>query len=215
VVCAALFTLPACEEEESYPYDLVESISQVGSSTQWFIYDCQNRAIRSETEDAGYFTADYGLGQVIMTSYLSINNQLISDTVFLTADGYLTYFAGSNCTYNTDGRLVSLQSVEDSATTIYYFQYSDGNLIAEGYLGQAPLYTYTYLTDKIETRKVGFEMLLGKPSYNLVSTKTEHGNSSSVYTFTYTFDSCNRVATETKTESGSLYIEVKSYTYID
>lgn len=214
-----MITLHSCEEEVDDPanttsdFDLVKTRTAYGE-TSTYTYDAQGRITREDDSDGSYSTVTYGTGQLTFASFDSTGQAYGSYVYQTNSDGYVVSGQGGTYTYNSDGRLLSTSYTDSTQTFTTTNEYTDGNLTRSS-RSTTDYTTYTYLTDKVETRMEGTQTLLGKPSYNLVSTSSEHYDGQTPYTNTYTYDSQGRVSTQTRTESGGSTPDVTSYTYFD
>jgi len=216
----SIISLHACDDDETTmarPYHLVRSLA-VLDLTETYTYDAEDRLIRVDSPFGRYSTLLYGDTQVTITTYEPANPSEWTAVVALNEFGYFTSFSGATCVYSSDGNLISLRYEEEDPIVIYNYEYTDGNLTWSGYSGQPnAYYTYTYISDRQETRRSGIQTLMGRPSLNLLSTKTHHSTEgdSSTETFNYTYDDCDRIITETITDEDGTTLAVKTFTYFD
>jgi len=153
-------------------------------------YDAQNRLVEQQATGTTPFTIAYSNGQVTVTQGSNI-------TIFtLNSAGYATtsssHAAGATTSVNTisNGDLQSSAQTTNGATTTY---------------------SYTYLTT-VDYRSNGVAFL-GKNSTHLVNTLTVSAgtNNTTVYTYSYTFDSKGRVQTQSLSSVNGT--DIISYTY--
>lgn len=131
-------------------------------------------------------------------------------------------------TYNSDGYLVKDVAVHSAytSTTNGIYTWSNGNLVSLVENNFITTYTYTNFTnnlDEVEVQPLNFTVgnssFHGKQSKNLISTETTGpvGSIGTTCTYTYEFDSQNRVSKKTMTvNSGGtyqMYSGVYTYTY--
>jgi len=223
LLSASMLTLHACDEEDDDPttitteYDLVKTRTTYGQTTT-YTYDAQDRIIREDYESGGYAIVTFTSEQATYTTYDTLG---VAQEIYeyqLNSDGNIISGPGVAWTYNSDGRILTITYTNSTDTNVTTNEYTNGNLTRSSANGSTTQYsTYTYLTDKVETRMAGSRTLYGNPSYNLLSSFTNHDgtNPSSTYTYTYTYDSKGRVITQTQSDNGGGIFDVESYTYFD
>jgi YD repeat-containing protein len=223
LLLAVIFFSNGCDEEDDDPttitteYDLVKTRTVYGATTT-YTYDAQGRVIREDYESGGYAVIAFTSGQATYTTYDPLG---VVEEIFeyqLNNEGYIVSGPGVAWTYNSDGRILTTTYTNSSDTNLTTNEYTNGNLIRSSVNGSTTQYTtYTYLTDKVETRMTGSRTLYGNPSYNLLSSFTNHdgANPSATYTYTYAYDSKGRVITQTQSDNGGGIFDVQSYTYFD
>jgi YD repeat-containing protein len=207
----------SCEKEDESPNDdpivgVGESLSYVRTETNsgysvTYTYDSQARIVRTDYPDGSYGTYSYAGSTLTYKMFDAAGTEIDGLTGQVDANGrVLQYSEGGSVvsfTYNADGQMAS-QTVDGSSAN---YTYTGGNLVSVSSADGTE--TFTYLTDKYETRYTEGTSLLGFPSLNLVATRTSDGE---VNTYTYEFDSQNRVTKETSS-SPSSGTSVTTYTY--
>ncbi len=222
VVCAALFTLPACEEEEQVvivatsPYDLVATVTSNRHDPESYSYDAQGRCILADYSNGNYQTYTYSSGQMTRTYYE--NGASIGSSVYeLNADGYIINLHDyQTWSYNEDGQLINRQTNLGWAVINHSYEYTNGNMTRDGLPGSSDYTHYSYDLEKVENRMIGPQTFQGNPSYNLKNSMLDYYDSeiTSGHGYTYTYDSLGRVVTESRSGSAG-YSEEISFTYID
>lgn len=126
---------------------------------------------------------------------ITLNEYNIISTYTLNAQGYAASWGASDYTYDADWHLLS--------TGVFSFTWSGGNMASAS--SPSTTYTNTY-TDKLSTiEHVNFgKGFLGKGSTNLIDTYTLVNNGTT-RTYTYQFDSQNRVIQSNDGEAISTY----------
>ena len=187
--------------------DLVASFSNYNSATKatttyTFSYDGENRLIEEQISDGTptiMFT--YGSGTVTETQGTTTTIYTLNNAGFATSDNQ-----GNTYTYNSNGDLTNVTNT-DGASTVNTI--SNNNLVSSVQTtstGTITSYEYTYLNN-LNTLKFGLTFL-GTPDVNLIQSQSINGVS---YPFSYTYDSYNRVETETIV-SGPTNL-IRTYTY--
>jgi hypothetical protein len=180
-----------------------------GNSIFTYTYDSHQRIATvtlSGSLDHAVISYTYGANSITITSDQNRNSSVLT----LNASGYAISAVGKDSanntlstdtyTYDSDGHLLTSTSSGETNT------WSNGNL-ATNDRGAGDIYSYTYLTNKVNTmgnENVG-RAFNGKSSLNLVDIETVSGSGSTAYSYQY--DSQNRV---TQAVHGN---ETETYTY--
>ncbi|MFN8310148.1 MAG: hypothetical protein U0T73_09325 [Chitinophagales bacterium] len=153
----------------AYKYDELHRISEVRSSKYRNNYEYAGPVIKMYHVDSISGTAS--IVTYTIENGLATSNSL-NERFYYDAEGHLTKkFSGNVAVFNAT--------------------YEDGNLKKQQMEGA--VVSYTYFTDKIDTRCLGDMPLNGKCSKNLVQTKT---TSAGVTKYVYQFDDQGRVIRE-------------------
>jgi hypothetical protein len=183
-----------------------------GVRTSSHTYDSKGRMISYNwdvVEASNYFksaTLSYSESKIVekitlgdnstLTIELNLNGKGLAVS-FVTKDVNGNILYTSECDYDIDGYLVHKKDVDKKGNyeCSYSYTVENGNvvkMVRASNSGSAETETYTYYTDKPNT--VGNEnngaFCCGKQSKNLVKSKTNGGHT---VTYTYEFDSKNRV----------------------
>ncbi len=219
VVLASVIVLgsSSCEKEDESPNNnamvgVGESLRYVRTETTegqttTYTYDSQARIARSDYPDGSYATYSYAGSTLTYKMFDAAGVEIDVFTGQVDANGRVLQYGEVGYvvtySYNAQGQLAS-QTADGSSAN---YTYTGGNLVSVSSADGTE--TFTYLTDKYETRYTEGTSLLGFPSLNLVATRTSDGE---VTTYTYEFDSQNRVTKETSS-SPSVGVNVTTYTY--
>lgn len=183
-------------------------------TTATFTFDAQRRITRTDYSDGSYSAFNYTGSQLTALTFDAGSNEVDTLVAQVDSQGRIVQLTDGgetiSYTYNAEGRLISETEGVGETTT---YTYTDGNLTSstETYDGMTETLIYTYLTDKLETRYTAENALFGNPSRNLVSeVSTADGP---LRTYTYEFDSSNRVTKQTMIYGMSSTPEVTTYTY--
>jgi hypothetical protein len=153
--------------------------------TDTYVYDSMGRAV-SITSSDDTETYSYSGNTITHVFFGYTTNSKVN------TQGYIDSTAGQSgtydvfYTYDSEGHLLSTSNVSYNHT----YTWSGDNMTGSSVFGTNDTYTYLSGTNTIGNANKG-EAFLGKDSKNLVATKVSSGSS---YTYSYTYDSQNRVA---------------------
>jgi len=207
--------MTGCDKEEDNGTAALTNVrtQTTDGITSTYTFDAQRRITRTEDSDGSYTAFNYAGSQLTALSFDAATNEEETLTAQVNSDGRIVQLTEGGLTatyaYNADGRPTTATADGETTTCTY----TDGNLTSSAvtFDGFTETLIYTYLTDKLETRYTAENALFGNPSRNLVSeVSTVDGP---VRTYTYEFDSSNRITKQTVSYGMSSTPEVTTYTY--
>jgi YD repeat-containing protein len=176
-----------------------QTITAIGVSIiTTYTYDAQGRCV-SANENNNLTTYTYGQGTVTINSSTGTTYGALNSNGLIIRGSDSTYY-----TYDANGYLIAETNTgtgNSQTNTI-----SNGNLVSEVQTvsGSTVTNTFTY-GSSYDSRNFGLAFR-GKQSVNLCTSNISSGSTT---TYSYTYDSYGRIATETISQSGP----VVSYTY--
>jgi len=190
-----------------------------------FTYNSEGQLIAEQDynpQDTSSSIIVYGLNTVTYKT-TSLNGTQQPDIVYtLNSQGYgISTSTGSKYAYDSSGYLISDMQLVNADTTTDTCTYADGNQITDLFCSGTPsvsTITYTYLTDKLESRNFP-PGIFGRNNKNLVGSNYQTTTSGPIATvYTYQYDNIGRVIQETQNASsppGSppYFKQVSVYTY--
>lgn len=239
VLLIGIIVIPSCKKDKTNPELSVPRIlKQNIQSGQYnyimtFQYDDSFRATKIVQLNGTYKTYDYVDTTVTVKAYNSTGTALISiETYILNSKGLAKSMLGTGSykttgtwsekyEYDNNGYLtkeVFTSTLETGHTAIYSIK--DGNMITEAffYSGQYDSTFYEFSTatkNTIGNENMGLSFL-GKQNINLFNLMNEKSSThgTSPYTYTYEFDSQNRVSKLVREGEGNSTV-TSTYTYVD
>lgn len=223
------FSFVGCDKEDdddtaANRLELVKTITSDDGTVTTYAFDGQKR-VTSANYDGDIQTVTYSGNQASYTYFDEEAQQNVTIPMTVDANGHVTSYMidGETYTqtYNADGQLLT----SNLGGEVITYGYTDGNLTSRVSSVSSTTYTFTYMTDKFETRYDGENSLFGHPSKNLLSQAKAFypGGGFNTRTYSYEFDNKNRVVQETETyrdtdadgNEGTPFVYVSTYTYFD
>ena len=170
-------------------------------------FDSQNRLVEQQATSTTPVTLAYSNGQVTVTQGSNITIYTLNSAGYATSDNNGYTYVYDNNGYNT----TASSHAAGATTSVNTISNGDLQSSAQTTNGATTTYSYTYLTT-VDYRSNGVAFL-GKNSTHLVNTLTVSAgtNNTTVYTFSYTFDSKGRVQTQSLSSVNGT--DIISYTY--